>query len=245
MNPVRIPIFIFLLVSIPLLGWGMGFWMHTDYPSRVDGKSISAPAPKLEIPKIARNSFTTSSANTVARLNLFREERQPYVKPKPVKVKAPVVVKKPTVVVKPKPVQPPEPVLPPPKVKLTGVVLHGTFKVALFEGTYSEFGANGQIESLTPRTKGYKVGEFMGEYQVQLIGEDRVTLEKPGGQKMTLRIIRKTSPNTIGSTTGTLQPKPRIKRRTTIKKRQITPSSFEPGRFGIFPSSINGWRGHA
>jgi len=235
MNPVRLAIFIFLLILIPLVGWGLDLWLNPKYPARVNGEEIVPQTAQLKMPHVMRKPYTSSSADAVARLNLFREERKPYQKPKPIKVNVPVGIKKPIVVVKPKPVKPKLPVLPPPQIKLTGVVLHGSFKVALFEGTYSEFGDNGQPRALTPRKKGYKVGEFMGEYQVQTIGEDRVTLEIPGGQKMTLRLLRKAPPKTIGPNTGTLTRKPRIKRRTTIKKRQITPSYFQPGPTGAVP----------
>lgn len=199
MSPSRLPIYGFVL-ALGLVGaWGTDVILYHKYPQRVDGSEIIPALVTLEIPEIIRKEYSKSVADTVARLNLFRPERRPYVKPKPPpppKVK-PKEKPKPVVARIQEPTTPvvQKPVVPPPELRLTGVMLFGNQKVAFFEGTYSKIVSGGLARNLAPKRGGYKVGEFFGDYQIQIIEKDRVVLGSLKGKKITLRLFTGTKPD--------------------------------------------------
>ncbi len=130
---------IWVLILLLLLGWGADRYLHPQFPSQINGESILPKYRVLEVPKISREVYSKAVVGEVTRLNLFRQERKKYYRPKPPKPKPrpkPQVKRAlPKVTLAPPP--PPKPVAPPPQLILTGVLLFDGQQVAIFEGTYS------------------------------------------------------------------------------------------------------------
>lgn len=217
MSPTRLPIYGFVL-ALGLTGvWGADVFLNPQYPQRVDGSEIIPDPVTLDIPESVRKEYSKSVADTVIRLNLFRPERKPFVKPKPPpppKVK-PKEKPKPVVARIQEPTTPvvQKPVVPPPELRLTGVMLFGNQKVAFFEGTYSKIVSGGLARNLAPKRGGYKVGEFFGDYQIQIIEKDQVVLGSLKGKKITLRLFTGTKPDS-----SIPKPQSHPQHRASIKK---------------------------
>jgi hypothetical protein len=141
----------------------------------------------------------------VASLNLFRKQRKKYYRPKPPKPKPQPKPKPkpkikpalPKVTLVPPPPPPPQPTAPPPQLVLTGVMLLGDQKVAIFEGTYSEIQGKQLIENLKPRRRGYKIGESLGGYKIETIHKTHATLSAIASNSITLTISKTPASNKI------------------------------------------------
>jgi len=192
-----------ILISILLLGWGADRYLHPQFPSKIQGESILPGHRVLEVPKISREVYSKAVVDKVTRLNLFRKERKKYYRPKPPKPKprpkSPVKPAPPKVVLAPLP--PPQPTAPPPQLILTGVMLLGDQKVAIFEGTYSEIRGGKLVQNLKPRRRGYKIGESLGSYKIETIDKAHATLSTLSGNNLILT-ISKTPPSQKIQKTG-------------------------------------------
>jgi len=63
-------------------------------------------------------------------------------------------------------------------------------KVAIFEGTYSEIRGGRLVQNLKPRRRGYKIGEFLGDYKIKAIDKSHATLSAITGNNLTLTISK-------------------------------------------------------
>ncbi len=192
-----------VLILLLLLGWGADRYLHPKFPSKIQGESILPQHRVLEVPKISREVYSKAVVGEVIRLNLFRQERKKYYRPKPPKPKP-----RPKPQVKPAPPKvalvpppPPKPTAPPPQLILTGVLLFDGQQVAIFEGTYSEIRGGKLVQNLKPRRRGYKIGESLGTYKIEVIDKTHATLTALAGSHLTLT-VSKTPPNQKIQKTG-------------------------------------------
>jgi len=200
---------ILVLILLLLLGWGADRYLHPQFPSKIQGESIPSKHRVLEVPNISREVYTKAVVGEVTRLNLFRQERKKYYRPKPPKPKPrpkPQVKPEPPKVAlapppPPPPPPPPKPTAPPPQLILTGVMLFDDQKVAIFEGTYSEIRGGKLVQNLKPRRRGYKIGESLGGYKIETIDKAHATLSALSGRNLTLT-ISKTPPSQKIQKTG-------------------------------------------
>jgi hypothetical protein len=177
-----------VLILLLLLGWGGYSWLQPKFPATVKGDDIVPPPRELKTPALSRLVYSQTVVNDVARLNLFRKQREKFYQPKPKpRSIAKVRPTAPRVAVAP---PPPKPTAPPPQLVLTGVVLLDHQKVAIFEGTYSEIRAGQLVKDLKPRRRGYKIGETIGGYKIKTIDKSRATLAAVSGSHLTLTISK-------------------------------------------------------
>ena len=166
-----------ILILILMLGWGGLTWLVPKYPDTVDGHDFVSAPKELTVPVLSRQVYSKSVVNDVAHLNLFRKQRRKYYQAKPPKPIPQITRPLPNVAVAP-PTPPSKPTAPPPQLVLTGVVLFDNQKVAIFEGTYSEVRGGRLVQNLKPRRRGYKIGETLGDYQVNTIERSHATTQK-------------------------------------------------------------------
>ena len=158
---------------------------------------------ELHVPTLSRKVYSNAMVKDVASLNLFRKQRKKYYRPKPPKPKPKHKPKPrikpapPKVTVAPPPPPPPRPTAPPPQLVLTGVMLLGDQKVAIFEGTYSEIQGKQLVENLKPRRRGYKIGESLGGYKIETIHKTHATLSAIASNDITLTISKTPASNKI------------------------------------------------
>lgn len=192
-----------ILTLILLLGWGIHGFLHPKFPVEIQGADIRPEHRVLEVPNISRKVYSQAVVREVTRLNLFRKERNKYYRPKPPKPKPqPKPQAKPAppkVALAPPP--PPKPIAPPPQLILTGVMLLDGQKVAIFEGTYSEIRGGKLVQNLKPRRRGYRIGESLGTYKIEVIDKTHATLTALAGSHLTLT-VSKTPPNQKIQKTG-------------------------------------------
>jgi len=186
--------FLLILILFLLLGWGAYSWYHPKFPASVEGDKIVPASRELQAPTLSRKVYSSAMVKDVASLNLFRKQRKKYYRPKPPKPKSPSKPKikpaPPKVTVVPPPPPPPQPTAPPQQLVLTGVMLLGDQKVAIFEGTYSEIRGKEVIKNLKPRRRGYKIGESLGGYKIETIHKTHATLSAIASNNITLTISK-------------------------------------------------------
>ncbi len=189
--------FLLILILFLLLGWGAYTWYHPKFPASVEGDEIAPASRELQAPTLSRKVYSNAMVKDVASLNLFRKQRKKYYRPKPPKPKPKIKPAPPKVTVVPPPPPPPQPTAPPPQLVLTGVMLLGDQKVAIFEGTYSEIRGKQLIKNLKPRRRGYKIGESLGGYKIETIHKTHATLSAITSNSITLTISRTPASNKI------------------------------------------------
>ncbi len=193
--------FLLILILFLLLGWGAYSWYHPKFPASVEGDEIAPASRELQAPTLSRKVYSNAMVKDVASLNLFRKQRKKYYRPKPPKPKSQPKPKikpaPPKVTVVPPPPPPPQPTAPPPQLVLTGVMLLGDQKVAIFEGTYSEIRGKQLIKNLKPRRRGYKIGESLGGYKIETIHKTHATLSAIASNSITLTISKTPASNKI------------------------------------------------
>ena len=178
-----------ILALVLLLGWGGYTWLNPKLPSSVGAEAVSAVQRELKVPILSRQSYSYALAQDVTELNLFRKQRRKFYRPKPPKPKPQVKRALPKVALAPPP-PPPRPTAPPPQLVLTGVLLLGDQRVAIFEGTYSEFRSGRLVQNLKPKRRGYKVGESIGAYTIQNIDTSYATLSAAADNQLTLTLSK-------------------------------------------------------
>ena len=198
--------FLLILILFLLLGWGAYSWYHPKFPASVEEDEIVPTSRELQALTLSRKVYSNAMVKDVSSLNLFRKQRKKYYRPKPPKPKSqPKPKPKPKIkpappkvtVVPPPPPPPLQPTAPPPQLVLTGVMLLGDQKVAIFEGTYSEIRGKEVIENLKPRRRGYKIGESLGGYKIKTIHKTHATLSAIASNNITLTISKTPATNKI------------------------------------------------
>ena len=219
--------FLLILILFLLLGWGAYSWYHPKFPASVEGDEIAPASRELQAPTLSRKVYSSAMVKDVASLNLFRKQRKKYYRPKPPKPKARIkpAPQKVTAVRPPPP--PPRPTAPPPQLVLTGVMLLGDQKVAIFEGTYSEIQGKQLVENLKPRRRGYKIGESLGGYKIETIHKTHATLSAIASNDITLTISKTPASNKIEKTGNRLIQKSKAASNKTAE----TTSSSRSSRF--------------
>ncbi len=221
--------FLLILILFLLLGWGAYTWYHPKFPASVEGDEIAPASRELQAPTLSRKVYSNAMVKDVASLNLFRKQRKKYYQPKPPKPKP-----QPKARIKPAPpkvteVRPPppapRPTAPPPQLVLTGVMLLGDQKVAIFEGTYSEIQGKQLIENLKPRRRGYKIGESLGGYKIETIHKTHATLSAIASNNITLTISKTPASNKIEKTGNRLIQKSKAASNKTAETTSSTRSS--------------------
>ncbi len=189
--------FLLILILFLLLGWGAYTWYYPKFPASVEGDEIAPASRELQAPTLSRKVYSNAMVKDVASLNLFRKQRKKYYRPKPPKPKPKIKPALPKVTLVPPPPPPPQPTAPPPQLVLTGVMLLGDQKVAIFEGTYSEIRGKQLIKNLKPRRRGYKIGESLGGYKIETIHKTHATLSAIASNSITLTISKTPASNKI------------------------------------------------
>lgn len=177
------------MILFLLLGWGGFSWLNPKFPSSIAADPNPALPRELVIPTLSRQTYSKSVVKDVSQLNVFRKQRRKYYRPKPPKPKLRVKRAPPSVALA-TPTAPPKPTVPPPQLVLTGVLLFGDQKVAIFEGTYSDIRGGRLIQNLKPRRRGYKTGEFLGKYRIKNIDQSHATLSSVAGNNLTLTLSK-------------------------------------------------------
>ena len=164
--------------------WAMGnVWLA---PSSLELTAESAPtvAPKvLHKPKIERTKLGRQAVSLVAQNNLFRKERREF----PTQAVAVGQVAQRT----------PTPKLTP-AISLTGVLLFNGTKIAILNGTNPT--VSSPTGSLPIKSKGYKIGDTVGNYRISAIDINSVTLNAPTGKVMTLQLAKRSADQKVQKT---------------------------------------------
>lgn len=228
-----------ILILFLLLGWGGYSWWQPEFSSTVERDGIVPAQRELIALTLARLPYSKAIAREVTRLNIFRKQRKKYYRAKPPKPKPRPKVTAPSPKVAMIPSPPPKPVAPPPKLILTGVVLMGGKKVAIFEGTYSDIRGGKLIQNLKPRRRGYQIGESLGGYRIEAIQKTHVTLSATQGKQLILKVSKSTAFKKIQKT-GTLFTQ---KSKTGVIKNTRPPTSLKTRKSKPSPLQFNPLKG--
>ncbi len=159
------------LTILVFVAWLVDIWYHPKHPDKVDGDQVVALDKKFMAPGSLRQAYSPEVIEEVSQNNLFRKERKEYVKPPPPPPAPPAAP----------PPPPPKPKVPPPKLKVNGIMLLGTKKIAVLEGEYSIFKGERDFEKKKLKKKGYKVGSQIGTYFITDVNRKTVTLDDREG----------------------------------------------------------------
>jgi hypothetical protein len=216
-SPVKniIPVLniVLVLIIFALVTVATRTWMAPEYPTRVDVDQI-AYAPKTLMPlALSRKPQNASVISSAVQGNLFRQDRKEFSPPVQI---AQAILK------------PAQPALPPPNLKLKGVLLLGTKKIAIMEGNYPVRENNQAIKKKPLKKKGYPLGSKIGNFELTNIEKTKVTLNNNRGVILNLnlkqrpddKIIQKIG-NSLVQKSKTFDPG-KIKKPSPPQKRSTT-----------------------
>ena len=157
--------FILIVAISVLLFWNVSIWLAPKYQSRVDGSTLNTTAKILQNYDIKRKGYPASIVPSINSGNLFRQERQGYSE-------EPAAISKTNQI-------------PLPEFKVKGIMIIASSKIAVLEGKY--FLSSGQSETLQKpiKKKGYRIGDYIGNYRIQDIDKTSVTLSDDAGKSTT------------------------------------------------------------
>ena len=164
---------VFVLTIGFLITLSVRVWTHPHYPSSVDIASLKAVPKKNEVLTIERPKFNEEIIAQVVESNLFRREGKKYVPPPPPRPSPDPVLQ--------------EPALPLPELVLKGVLILNDNRIAILEGLHS-IRKDGRIIEEKLKKKGYSLGEFLGEFELEKIEKKSVTLSDPRGRQVKVRL---------------------------------------------------------
>lgn len=205
-------------------------WIVPKYPNQVDVDLI-AYAPKTLTPlALNRKAHHAGIINSTVQGNLFRQDRKEFTLP-PVQVAQ--VIRKPA-----------QPALPPPNLKLKGVLLLGTKKIAIMEGDFPVREGNQAIKKKPLKRKGYPLGSKIGDFELTDIEKTAVTLSNNKGVVLNLNLKQRSDDKAIRKVGNTLVQKnknfdpgkikkpapPRRASKTTVKRPVKKPKSVRAPR---------------
>jgi hypothetical protein len=205
---------VLVLLIIALVTVATRTWMAPQYPNRVDVDLIAYAPKTLKPLALSRKPQNARIIGSAVQGNLFRQDRKEY-SPPPVQIAQAI----------PRPAQP---ALPPPNLKLKGVLLLGTKKIAIMEGNYPVREGNQAIKKMPLKRKGYPLGTKIGNYELTKIEKTQVTLDDNRGAILNLnlkqrpddKIIRKVG-NSLVQKSKTFDPR-KIKKPSPPRKRSTT-----------------------
>ena len=167
---------ILVLAIVALITIATKTWMTPKYPDKVDVDLI-AYVPKTLMPlALTRKVHNARVINSAVQSNLFRRDRREYSPP----VQIAQVIHKPA-----------PPALPPPNLKLKGVLLLGTKKIAIMEGDYPVREGNQAIKKKKLKKKGYPLGARIGDFELTRIEKTKVTLNDSRGVVLNLNLTQR------------------------------------------------------
>ncbi len=169
--------FILIVAVSGLLLWNANIWINPKYPTKVDGSSLNTTPKSLQNYDLKRKTYPASIVSNISSGNLFRKERKEYIKtPEPVQVVASVSQK---------------PKVPPPEFNVKGIMMLASSKIAVLEGKYYISSGQSNISRKPIKKKGYRLGDYIGDYQVRNINKTSVTLSDDSGNSVTKKINQK------------------------------------------------------
>ena len=172
-----------VLIIIALATVSFKMWTTPKYPDRIDAASV-APVEKKQEPLTLIRKFGNSGViAAVVQGNLFRKDRKAFRPPPRRTVPVAQVANKPP--------------LPPPNLKLKGVMLLGTRKIAIMEGNYPVREANQSIKQKPLKKKGYVLGSQIGNFELTQIEKTNVTLDNKRGVVLNLNLSQRPSDKVI------------------------------------------------
>jgi hypothetical protein len=205
--------FILIVALSGLLLWNVNIWINPKYPAQVDGSSLNTTPKSLQNYDLKRKTYPASMVSSVSSGNLFRKQRQEYIKaPDPVQVVSPASQK---------------PKVPPPEFNVKGIMMLASSKIAVLDGKY--YISSGQTEmSRKPiKKKGYRLGDYIGDYQVRNINKTSVTLSDDSGNSVTKKLHQKSTTPIEKSSSGLKYKPPKDNKKqlakTNEKPRPVTP----------------------
>jgi hypothetical protein len=172
-----------ILIIIALMTLATRTWVAPKYPDRVDVNLIAYKQKTLEPLALTRKAHHARIINSAVQGNLFRKDRKEFSPP-------PVQVAK--VIHKPAP-----PALPPPNLRLKGVLLLGSKKIALMEGNYPVREGNQAIKKKPLKRKGYPLGSKIGDFELTKIEKTNVTLNNNRGVVLSLNLAQRSGDKVI------------------------------------------------
>jgi len=173
---------VLVLAIVALITIAAKTWVTPKYPEKVDVDLI-AYVPKTLMPlALTRKVLNARIINSAVQSNLFRKDRREYSPP----VQVAQVIRKPS-----------PPALPPPNLRLKGILLLGTKKIAIMEGDYPVREGNQAIKKKSLKKKGYPLGAKIGEFQLTKIEKTKVTLNDNRGVVLNLNLTQRPQDKTI------------------------------------------------
>ena len=155
-----------------LLLWNANIWINPKYPAKVDGSSLNTKPKILENYNTKRNTYPSSIISVITSGNLFRKERKAH---------EPIFLE----------ISSPKSKVPPPEFLVKGIMILASSKIAVLEGKYYISSGQSVISEKPIKKKGYKLGDYIGDYQVETINKTSVTLTNDFGNSVTKKINQK------------------------------------------------------
>jgi len=166
-----------VLIIIGLATVSVRAWTHPKYSGQVDAASITSTPKTLEPLRLKRKAYNTRIVATTVQGNLFRKDRREFMPPTKRVVPIAQVAK--------------GPALPPPNIKLRGIMLLGTRKIAIMEGNYPVREGNQAIKQKPLIRKGYPLGSQIGNFELIQIDKNHVTLDNKRGVLLNLSLSKR------------------------------------------------------
>lgn len=180
---------VLVLIIVSLMTIATRTWIDPKYPDKVDVDSITYVPKTLEPLVLTRKTNNARTINSAVQANLFRKDRKEYMPP----VQVAQVVRKTA-----------PPALPPPNLKLKGVLLLGTKKIAILEGNFHVQDGNQGIKKKPLKRKGYPLGAKIGNFELTEIEKNKVTLNNNRGVVLNLNLAQRPEDKIIRRVGNTL-----------------------------------------
>jgi len=178
-----------VLIIIALMTVATRTWIVPEYPDQVDVDLIAYTPKTLEPLALTRKAQNARIITSAVQGNLFRKDRKEFSPP----VQIAQVIHKPA-----------QPALPPPNLKLKGVLLLGTKRIAIMEGNYPVREGNRAIKKKPLKRKGYPLGSKIGNFELTKIEKTNVTLSNNRGVVLNLSLAQRSDDKIIRKVGNTL-----------------------------------------
>jgi len=188
------------LIVVILLTIATRTWIAPKYPDKVDLDSLTYVPNTFEPLVLNRKVKNAIIINATVQKNLFRRDRKEYMPPVQIAQAVPTLSSS---------------LLPPPNIKLKGVLLLGTKKIAIMEGNYPVREGNQAIKKKPLKRKGYPLGAKIGGFELTAIEKTNVTLNNNRGVLLNLNLNQRSKDKII-----------RMVENTLIQKNK----NFDPGK---------------
>lgn len=180
---------VLILIIVTLTTIATRTWMEPKYPDKVDAASATHVPKTLEPQVLIRKVNNVGVINSAVQSNLFRKERREFSPPVQIAQAIPNSTR---------------PALPPPNLKLKGVLLLGSQKIAIMEGDYPVREGNQAIKKKPLKRKGYPLGAKIGGFELTGIEKAKVTLNDNRGVVLNLNLAQRPEDKVIRKVGNTL-----------------------------------------